>query len=372
MKTVLVTGATGFVGKNLCAQLELEDEVEIIKFTRSNSTEDLKHSVKKADFIFHLAGVNRPKDDSEFAAGNTELTQQVLAAIEESDKNIPLLLTSSIQADLDNAYGKSKKAAEHAVLEWSKSSSVPVYIYRLPNVFGKWSKPDYNSVVATFAHNIANDKPIQINDPAKVLTLVYVDDVVRAFVKALHGELPSSSDCYYTVEQSYEITLQQLADSLKYLHQIRKTSTVPELDDFKRALYATYISYLPIEMFDYALEKKEDNRGWLAEVIKSNSFGQIFVSKTKPGISRGNHWHHTKIEKFLVIDGKAEIKFRDYGTDEIITYAVTGEEMRVVDIPVGYIHSITNTGMTDLLTLFWADEVFDPQYPDTHYAEVEQ
>ncbi len=373
MKTVLVTGSSGFIGKNLCAQLSLDSNIEVIRFDRTRNIEELDDMVSKVDFVFHLAGINRPVNEREFETGNKELTSQVVEAITKSGRSVPLLLASSIQAELDNPYGKSKKAAEDIVLEWSGQTKSPVFIFRLPNVFGKWCKPDYNSVVATFCNNIANEKPIQINDPSKELTLVYIDDVVSTFVSAMKGGLKHSADSQYSIKQVFTLTLQDLARKIKDLHAMRTNLITPDLHgDIDRYLYATYTSYLPGSGFAYELDMKRDDRGWLAEFIKSKNSGQVFISKTKPGIVRGNHWHHTKIEKFLVIDGQADIKFRKYDSTDVITYEVSGEELRVVDIPAGYLHSITNTGTSDLTTIFWADEIFNPERPDTHYAEVEK
>lgn len=373
MKTVLVTGSSGFIGKNLCAQLAQDADIEILYFDRNSSKGDLERSLHKADFIFHLAGVNRPKDDSEFKEGNQLLTEQILATIQASGKKIPILLTSSIQAGLDNAYGTSKRAAEDAVFAFAKSTGAKAYIYRLPNVFGKWCQPNYNSVVATFCNNIANGLPVTVSDPATELNLVYIDDVVREFIAALKGEATPASDRYCYVPEVSKITLGELVTRLKDFKQSRDSLVMSNLEDsLSRNLYATYTSYLAEDDFSYALQKSSDNRGWLAEFIKSKQFGQVFISRTKPGISRGNHWHNTKIEKFLVIEGKAEITFRKVGEQEhVVRYPVSGDELTVVDIPAGYVHAIKNTGDTDLLTIFWADEILDKDRPDTIYESVE-
>lgn len=370
MKTVLVTGSDGFIGKNLIAQLALEDKTQVVTFTKSNTSTELSSAVLKADFIFHLAGVNRPKDESEFTSGNAGLTQEILDILMQNNKKTPLLLASSVQSALDNPYGVSKKSAEDAVLTYSKATGAATYIYRLPNVFGKWCKPNYNSVVATFCHNIARNLDITIKDAATKLTLVYIDDVVDGFVKTA-VELPTlQPDDFCSIDRTFTITLGELSAKLYALRDSRDSLLMPALTTFDRFLYATFTSYFETTEFGYSLVTKRDDRGWLAEFIKSESFGQTFISRTKPGISRGNHWHHTKIEKFLVVDGQAEIKFRKLNTSEVLTYKVDGNDLRVLDIPAGYVHSITNVGETDLLTLFWADEVFDPQKPDTHYEGV--
>ncbi len=373
MRTVLITGAYGFIGKNLYAQLKHLEDIEILRYGRNNTDTELADYVAKADFIFHIAGVNRPKNETEFKQGNKELTEHIVSLLKENGFNTPLLITSSVQAELDNPYGLSKKAAEDAVIEWAKSTNQNVYLFRLPNVFGKWSRPSYNSVVATFCHNIANDLDITINDPDAKVTLVYVDDVVARFVKAMKGELEKSPDNYYTIPRTFSLTLQELADRLRSFKDSRQTLVISDFENnLDRFLYATYTSFFDKDDFGYSLEMKRDDRGWLAEFIKSPHFGQVFVSRTKPSISRGNHWHHTKIEKFLVIDGQANIAFRNFDTNGIITYTVSGDELKVVDIPAGYVHSITNTGERDLLTIFWADEILDPGAPDTYYQNVKE
>lgn len=371
MKTVLVTGANGFIGRNLCAALEQRRDVEVLRYVRGNTPEQLAEYISRADFIFHLAGVNRPQNIAEYDTGNRGFTEEILKQIELSKKSIPLAITSSIQAALDNPYGVSKKAAEDAVLAWSRRNGLPVYIYRLPNVFGKWCRPNYNSVVATFCHNIARGLPIQINNPDTKLTLVYIDDVVAELIAALEGRAHVAEDGFGYVPRTFQISLQQLADTIYSFAGSRQNLVMPNLEsDLERFLYATYTSYLPEDGFGYELEMKHDNRGWLAEFIKSRQFGQIFISRTKPGITRGNHWHHTKVEKFLVIEGEALISFRKIGADEVIKYKVSGEQLKVVDIPAGYTHSITNIGQKDVITLFWASEIFDPEKPDTYYLEV--
>ena len=329
---------------------------------------DLKEYLSKSDFVFHLAGVNRPKDEDEFDKGNRGLTEALVGLM--VNKPIPLLMTSSIQAALDNPYGASKKAAEASVLKLARRGA-PVYIYRLPNVFGKWCRPNYNSVVATFCHNIAHDSEISISDLKAEVSLVYIDDVVSSFIQAMDGSLKASGDNFYEIPRQFKISLGELASKIRAFRDSRKNLLIPNLEkDFDRFLYATYNSYLKVDDFSYVLDMKRDDRGWLAEFIKSEQSGQIFVSRTKPGVSRGNHWHHTKIEKFLVLDGKADIKFRKVDSKEIIIYSVSGDELKVVDIPAGYTHSITNIGTDDLITLFWADELFNPDKPDTYYTEV--
>lgn len=371
---VLITGASGFIGKNLCTGLSLRDDVEIITFTRDQSLDDLKDLVKQVDFIYHLAGINRPKSDDEFATGNTNLTKLIVDTLRQAGKKTPLLVTSSTQATQDNPYGKSKLAAEGFVFDWHKESGAPVFVYRLPGIFGKWCKPNYNSVVATFCHNIANNLPIQIANPSHVLTLAYIDDVIDMFMSHLDSKSSSDYSQIQPITRTFEVTLGDLSERIRAIHAMRESLIVPDLSDLlNKFLYATYISYITTDTFDYTLTKNSDDRGYLAEFIKSKQFGQIFVSKTKPGISRGDHWHKTKIEKFFVVSGRAEITFRNkINNQDIIRYTIEGDEMRVVDIPVGYVHAIKNIGTDDLITIFWANELMDKDAPDTHYEKVEE
>lgn len=372
MKTILITGANGFIGTNLCAQLKNVGDFKLLKFDKNNTNEDLERYLQKADFIFHLAGINRPKDESEFDSGNRGLTEDILDLLKKHTKKTPILMTSSIQAELENPYGKSKKAAEDAIFKFYKGTKKLVYIYRLPNVFGKWCRPNYNSVVATFCHNISQDLPVLVNDPKTKINLVYIDEVVSEFIKSLNGATKQQKDGYCYIPRSFKVTVGDLKRKIESYKLSRETLIIPNFeDDFSRYLYATYTSYLAEDNFGYQLNKNTDDRGWLAEFIKSNQFGQIFISKTKPGITRGNHWHHTKVEKFLVVDGLAEICFRKINTsEEIIKYKVSGDKLTVLDIPTGYTHSIKNIGKKDLTTIFWADEIFDKSKPDTYYEEI--
>lgn len=372
---VLVTGSSGFIGKNLCSDLKLRDDVELLTFSRDQSIDELPSLVLDSDFIFHLAGVNRPKDETDFTKENIGLTEKIIETLRVESKKTPLLITSSTQADLDNPYGNSKLAAEEAAFNWHKESSAPVYVYRLPGVFGKWCKPNYNSVVATFCHNIANNIPIEIADPTRVITLTYIDDVIGDFTQHLNE---SSKDIDFSkhqlVNRTFDISLGDLSDRIHVLRDIRTKLVIPNLEDpLNKFLYATYISYLPTDDFSYSLTKNSDDRGWLAEFVKSKQFGQVFISKSKPGITRGDHWHKTKIEKFLVVEGTAEITFRNkINEQDVIRYNVSGNEMTVLDIPTGYVHAIRNIGETDLVTIFWANEILDKEKPDTFYEKVEQ
>jgi len=369
MKTVLITGANGFIGKNLIATLD--NDVEILRYDTENTLEELRQFAQKADFVFHLAGVNRPIEITEFETGNRDFTERLLDIFKDSSKIVPVLMTSSVQAELDNPYGKSKKSAEDAVLEYGKETGAAVYIYRLPNVFGKWCRPNYNSVIATWCYNISRELPIQLNNPETELNLVYIDDVILELINAFSGHESRDIDGFCFVQRTFRATLKQIADTLKIFKESRVSLVLPSFEkDFERFLYATYVSYLPENEFGYELEMKRDNRGWLAEFIKSEGMGQIFLSRTKPGITRGNHWHHTKVEKFLVIEGQAVIKFRQINGNDVIEYVVTGEKLKVLDIPTGFTHSITNIGDSDVITLFWTDEMFNSEKPDTYFQEV--
>ena len=369
MRNILVTGAKGFIGKNLVTQLKNEKNIKVFEFDINNSLDQLKAYIKDVDFIFHLAGINRPQNEEEFKTGNTDFTKTLVDLVKNEKRNIPIVVSSSTQAVKDNPYGLSKKKAEDILLK-HKSKGGNVFIYRLPNVFGKWCKPNYNSVVATFCHNLARNIEINVSNRENKLEFVYIDDVVEEFVSILMSEKNNLND-YYEVSVSYKTTLGELEDKLRFISKNRETLMVPSFsDDFTRKLHATYLSYLPIDNFSYDLKKHSDERGYLFEVIKSNEFGQIFISTTKPGITRGNHYHHTKFEKFCVISGEAEISFRHISNNEKVSYKVNGDNPKIVDIPTGYTHNITNVGKTDLITLFWVDEVFDPNKMDTYFETV--
>lgn len=374
MSSVLVTGSNGFIGKNLVTTLRLNPGIKVLEFNRDIPESKLEELVKQADFIYHLAGVNRPESTDEFETNNKNLTEYIVDILKKNNLKTPLLITSSTQAELNNPYGISKKAAEDSVFQWHKESSAPIYVYRLPGIFGKWSKPNYNSVVATFCYNIANGLETHMDDPTKILTLAYIDDVVEDFISHLNNESLVEYTKTQIVSRTFEVSLEDLKLRIESLKDIRTTLVVPNLSDLlNKFLYATFISYLPKDNFDYTLVKNSDNRGWLAEFVKSDSFGQIFISRTNPGITRGDHWHHTKIEKFFVVSGTAEITFRNELDEEreIIRYTVTGDEARVIDIPTGYVHAIKNIGENELVTLFWANEILNKDRPDTYYEKVE-
>ncbi|NLW13523.1 MAG: SDR family oxidoreductase [Trueperella sp.] len=367
---VLVTGSKGFIGRNLTVRLQEQGKYEILEIDRENSWESVVQALATADYVVHLAGINRPKTEDEFGAGNVGFTQRLCAELERQGRSLPILFSSSIQAILDNPYGRSKREAEEVIANYAQRTGAPAIIYRLPNVFGKWCRPNYNSVVATFCYNIARDLPITISDPNRELELAYIDDVVRAFLADM--DLSERTGVYYReVPVTHKTTLAKLADTIRSFKESRRTLLVPDhADPFTHKLYATYLSYLDSEDFAYDLEQRIDARGALAEFIKSKHVGQIFVSRTKPGITRGNHYHHTKNEKFLVLSGEAIVRFRRIDDESVIEYSVRGEDFRVIDIPPGYTHSIQNVGDTELVTLFWANEIFDPENPDTYALPV--
>ena len=369
---ILITGSSGFIGKNLVANLSLRHQLELLPFDLPQTIGDLERLVHQADIIFHLAGVNRPSNPEEFRSGNADLTKTLLDMLEGEDRKIPVIISSSTQAEMDNPYGRSKKEAEDLVFDYAKKNDAPAYVYRFPNVFGKWCRPNYNSVVATFCHNTANNIPLRIDDPAKELTLLYIDDIIAEFVKIIGGEALPQADAVLSVSPVYKITLGDLAKTVASFADSRRSITqdYDRNDPFIQKLYATYISHINPDDLGIAAEMKRDERGFFAELIKSPYFGQISVSRTKPGVTRGSHWHNTKAEKFIVISGRAVIRLRKIGAEEIIEYPVSGDEIRIIDIPPGYTHNILNVGEEDVLTIIWAGELFDPETPDTIFEKV--
>lgn len=370
---VLVTGSKGFVGRNLIAHLREDSRFEVLEYSRSNSEEELEMLVKQADKIVHLAGINRPRTEIEFKNGNQDLTAKLVYFASESNKNPHILLSSSTQAELKSPYGESKLGAEKELLKYHDQTGSRITIYRLPNLFGKWSRPNYNSVIATFCYNIANELEIKITDPSIELNLAYIDDVVDSMVSKLLSDDNNEESNYVTVPVTYTKKLGEIATLIQSFKQIRESLILPDYKDlFVKKLYTTYLSYLHENDFSYDLIKHEDNRGWLSELIKSDYMGQMFVSKTKPGVTRGNHYHHTKVEKFIVISGEAMIRFRHIEKSKVIEYRIEGNEARVVDIPPGYTHSIENIGTNEMITLFWVNEQFNEKKPDTYMNEVMQ
>ena len=367
---ILVTGANGFIGKNLIEELQHKEYNEIYKCDINTTEQELEEYIEKCEFIFHLAGVNRPEKEEEFMKGNFGFTSEMLDLLKKHNNKAPIVITSSIQAELDNPYGKSKKAGEDLMFSYEKETGAKVMVYRLPNVFGKWCRPNYNSVIATFCYNIARDLSIKVNDPEVILNLVYIDDVVEELIGALEGKAHYNDKfCYVPT-----VHIQKLGDIANLIYSFRETRKnlmIPNMGDaFTKKLYSTYLSYLPEKEFSYPSKMNIDNRGSFTEMFKSEERGQVSVNISKPGIVKGNHWHNTKNEKFIVVSGKGKIKFRKVGSDEVIEYNVSGDKIEVVDIPVGYTHSIENVGDTDMVTIMWANELFNPDKPDTYYLEV--
>ena len=367
---ILITGALGFIGKNLVVELKNRGYEDIFEYDRETDPILLDEYCKEADFVFHLAGVNRPKEQGEFMEGNFGFTSTLLDTLKKYNNNCPIMISSSIQAELDNPYGQSKKAGEDLLFNYSKETGAKVLVYRFPNVFGKWCRPNYNSVVATFCHNVAHDLPIQVNDPSVVMNLVYIDDVVSELINALNDNENKRGN-YCEVPVVHTITLGEIVDLIYSFKNSREERSIPDMSNpFTKKLYSTYLSYLPKNQFSYELKMNVDHRGSFTEFIKTIERGQVSVNVSKPGITKGNHWHHTKNEKFLVVSGKGVIRFRKIDTDEVIEYFVSGEKLEVVDIPTGYTHNIENLGDTDMVTIMWANEPFDPNKPDTYYLEV--
>lgn len=366
---VLVTGANGFIGKNLQLHLKENGGIEVVPFTREHSAEQLPVLLNGVDWVFHLAGINRPENPEEFVTGNAGLTQQLCDALKASGRAIPVVYTSSIQADRDNDYGSSKRAAEDALLALHESAGNPVYIYRLPNVFGKWARPNYNSAVATFCHNIARDLPVQINYPAALIRLVYVDDVVASFMALLEGN--SHDGPFAEVATEYEITVGELAAQLNRFKATRDNLvTEPVGAGLMRALYSTYVSYLPPERFTYTVPQHGDERGVFVEMLKTPDAGQFSFFTAHPGITRGGHYHHSKTEKFLVIKGGACFRFRHMLTGEFYELYTSGSKPEIVETVPGWTHDITNVGEDELVCMLWANEIFDRDNPDTFACPV--
>lgn len=362
---VLITGSEGFVGKNLLVHLREKQEIEIITFTRSDEIQSLENKVAQADFIFHLAGVNRPKDPTEFTQGNADLTDALCQSIRKTKRNIPVVYTSSIQAELDNAYGKSKLEAETHLQKLEQDTKNKVYIFRLPNVFGKWAKPNYNSAVATFCYNILNDLPVQVNDANAVINLVYVDDVVASFLEVMNG------GSFKKVEPVYQITVGELKNQITAFKESKNTHITERVGTgLTRALYSTYISYFTPDQFQYPLVKHEDPRGVFVEMLKSKDSGQFSFFTAHKGVTRGGHYHHTKTEKFLVIKGKARYCFRHLLTNERFEIISTGDQPMVVETIPGWTHDITNVGEEEMVVMLWANEIFDREKPDTYASKV--
>ena len=384
---ILVTGAKGFVGRNLCENLKnIRDGKnrtrpaltieEVFEYDLDTPPAELDRFCAEADFVFNLAGVNRPKDNGEFMQGNFGFASTLLDTLKSHGNTCPVMLSSSIQATLlgryaGSDYGKSKLAGEELFFDYAKQTGAAVYVYRFPNLFGKWCRPNYNSAVATFCNNIAHDQPIRVNDPSVVMHLVYIDDVVDELISALSGREHRNGD-YCEVPVVHTITLGGIVELIRSFRQMSGTLSVPDLSDaFTKKLYSTYLSYLPEERFSYPLKMNVDDRGSFTEIIRTSDRGQFSVNISKPGVTKGQHWHHTKNEKFVVVSGHGLIQLRKIGTEEVVSFEVSGGRMEVVEMIPGYTHNIVNLSETeDLVTFMWCNECFDPARPDTYSEKV--
>ncbi|VTU13723.1 thioester reductase domain protein [Variovorax sp. SRS16] len=373
---VLVTGAGGFIGKNLRQALAERQDVELVSFEADNDVAELPAMLQGVDFVFHLAGVNRPQDPGEFAIGNRGLTESLCDAIcrqiDAGGKKVPVALTSSIQAAQDNPYGQSKLGAEQAVFAAAASHGFPAHVFRLPNVFGKWCRPNYNSAVATFCHNVARGLPIAVRDPAAPLTLVYIDDLVARFIQLLDGaDAAVDVEGFSTVTPQYTTTVGEIADLIQRFRKSRETLVTERVGSgLVRALYSTYVSALPVEEFKYAVPSHGDPRGVFVEMLRTPDSGQFSYFTAHPGITRGGHYHHSKTEKFLVIKGRARFKFRQIQTQETYELVTSGDKAEIVETVPGWTHDITNIGDDEMVVMLWANELFDRSRPDTFACPV--
>jgi len=380
---ILVTGAKGFVGRNLVSQLHniqdgkakcshLPQGLNIYEFDLESDPSELDLYCKKADFVFNLAGVNRPLNQAEFMQGNFGFASLLLETLKKYNNTCPVMISSSTQAMLNNPYGESKRAGEELMFEYGRDTGAKVLVYRFPNIFGKWCRPNYNSAIATFCNNIANGFPIQVNDPSVIMDLVYIDDLVDELINALTGK-ESCEGIYCVVPVIHTISLGKIAELLYSFKESRNSLDVPDVSDhFTKKLYSTYLSYLPEKEFGYPLKMNVDNRGSFTEIIRTKDRGQFSVNILKPHVTKGNHWHHTKNEKFVVVSGKGVIRFRNMNQPkaEVIEYFVSGEKIEIIDIPTGYTHNIENLGDTDMVTFMWCNECFNPEHPDTYFEPV--
>ena len=367
---VLITGSNGFVGRNLISNLSLNKDIEILKYDRESKEEDLDKYTKECEFVYHLAGVNRPQNVEEFMEGNFGFTSTLLDYLKKNKNKCPIMISSSIQAELDNDYGKSKKAGEEIIFKYGKDNGVKVFVYRFPNLFGKWCRPNYNSVIATWCNNIAHNEEIQVNDENKELTLAYIDDVCNELIKCLDNK-ETKKGKYCIVPITYTKTLGEIANLIKSFKNNARGIMVPSTGDvFTKNLYATYISYVPLEELVVDLEEHRDHRGVFCELVRTKEAGQVSVSTTNPEIVRGGHYHNTKMERFIVIKGKAKIEFEHVIDHNKYEFVVSGDKLQYVTIPVGYQHSINNIGDDELILILWANELFDPDIPDTYVMEV--
>lgn len=380
---ILVTGARGFVGRNLVSQLHniqngkaknyaVSGEIlSVFEYDVDSDPAELEIYCRQADFVFNLAGVNRPKERTEFMEGNFGFASTLLDTLKKYNNTCPVMISSSIQAALDNPYGESKRAGEQLLFDYGRETGARVLVYRFPNVFGKWCRPNYNSAVATFCHNIAHNLPIQVNDPKTTMNLVYIDDVVDELIAALSGQEHRKGN-YCEVPVVHTITLGGIVELLKGFKDMHANLGVPDLGDaFTKKLYSTYLSYLPRDAFAYPLRMNVDERGSFTEIIRTLDRGQFSVNISRPGVTKGQHWHHTKNEKFVVVKGHGLIQLRKIGSGEVIEFEVSGDRIEVVEMIPGYTHNIINLSETeDLVTLMWCNECFDPDKPDTYFEKV--
>lgn len=367
---ILITGSNGFVGKNLISELRNNGYTDLYLYDRETPREHLNEWSKDCDFVYHLAGVNRPEDESEFMEGNYGLTLELLDLLKENNNKAPIMLSSSIQAELDNPYGKSKKAGEDLLFQYAEDEDVKVYVYRFSNLYGKWTRPNYNTVVATFCYNIAHGLPITVNNPNQEITFQYIDDVTTELISLLTGK-GTQQDKFYICPVEDSTTIGELAQTIRSFADMRNNLFIPDMSDrLTKNLYSVYTSFLPENDFSYDLKMNIDERGSFTEIFKTDERGQFSVNVVKPGITKGQHWHSSKLEKYIVVQGTGLTRLRKYGTNEIIEYETTGDNIQVVDIPAGYVHSLVNVGADDMICIIWANEVFDPENPDTHYEEV--
>lgn len=372
---VLVTGHRSFIGSNLITKLEsLYEDIEIYKYDVDSTLEELREYTKDCDFVYHFIAVHRTNRIEDFMEVNYLFFKEILKMLEDNKNTCPVLYTSSIQAVQDTEYAKSKRLAEEALLEYGERNKAKVYPYRLTNTFGKWAKPESHSVVATFCHKIARGEAIEIHNPNTVMNFYYIDDVIDTLISHLSTDVEPDADGIYRLKKEflYTITLKELADLLYSFKKSREDNLIPNTKEpFTKKLYATYLSYIPPIDFKYPLTMHKDKRGSFTEVFKTKDRGQLSVNVIKPGVKKGEHYHHTKCEKFLVVSGEAKIQFRKIGTNKIYNYYVSDKKLEVVDIPPGYTHNIINEGKNDCVTLIWANEVFDSNKPDTYSCPVE-
>lgn len=362
---ILITGADGFIGKNLVTRLNELAEFKVSKFVRNDNDSHLTEKLSKAEIVIHLAGENRPEDEKEFQIGNTDLTNQLCKILKDQNRPVRLIMSSSSQAILDNPYGRSKLAAEGIVEEFSRHPGCSAVIFRLPGVFGKWCKPNYNSVVATFCHNVANDLPLTITDPKKIITLVYIDDVIDQIINLLR-ERKTDGLIRKTITPEYKVSISSLASQIKLFEASRNNLAIERVGtDFTRALYATYISYLPKNKFHYDILFHKDQRGTFVEILKTKDSGQFSFFTINPGKIRGGHYHHSKVEKFLVIKGKAKFAFKNIITNEFFEINASADNPKIIETIPGWSHNVTNDGDNEMIAILWANEVFDKKKPDT-------